>query len=87
MVLTSIIQEKQRRARYLTPVRKKEANAVRSLQVRRKMMEKYFKRVGPAETGNSGQRMAHSSHVRPMAAAPMEAQSHAGMRRRLRGIP
>ena len=50
-------------------------------------MEKYFKRVGPAETGNSGQRMAHSSHVRPMAAAPMEAQSHAGMRRRLRGIP
>ena len=66
---------------------KKEANAVRSLQVRRKMMEKYFKRVGPAETGNSGQRMAHSSHVRPMAAAPMEAQSHAGMRRRLRGIP
>lgn len=50
-------------------------------------MEKYFKRVSPAETGNSGQRMAHSSHVRPMAAAPMEAQSHAGMRRRLRGIP
>ena len=48
-------------------------------------MEKYFKRVSPAETGNSGQRMAHSSHVRPMAAAPMEAQSHAGMRRRLRG--
>ena len=72
MVLASIIQENHRRARHFG------SNT---------QMEKYFKRVGPAETGNSGQRMAHSSHVRPMAAAPMEAQSHAGMRRRLRGIP
>ena len=87
MVLTFIIQEKSPPRKILVSTHKKEANAVRSLQVRRKMMEKYFKRVGPAETGNSGQRIAHSSHVRPMAAAPMEAQSHAGMRRRLRGIP
>lgn len=87
MVLTFIIQEKRHRARRIVPNTQKGSERSAFASSEEKMMEKYFKRVSPAETGNSGQRMAHSSHVRPMAAAPMEAQSHAGMRRRLRGIP
>lgn len=87
MVFTSIIQEKHHRARHIFSNTQKGSERGAFASSEEKMMEKYFKRVSPAETGNSGQRMAHSSHVRPMAAAPMEAQSHAGMRRRLRGIP